>query len=65
MDAAERAHRLGITGGRVLIDADTYPDPRDWLLAPLSAGASIVLCRNTDPTRTANRAESERVTHVV
>jgi uncharacterized protein (TIGR03089 family) len=65
MDAAERARRLGIDGGRVIIDADVHPDPRDWLLAPLSAGASIVLCRNTDPMRTAGRAESERATHVL
>lgn len=65
MEAFERARALGITGGRVIVDADTYPDPRDWLLAPLSVGASIVLCRNTDPARTANRADSERATRVV
>jgi uncharacterized protein (TIGR03089 family) len=65
MDAAERARQLGISGGRVLIDTDVHPDPRDWLLAPLSAGASIVLCRNTETSRMPGRADSERVTQVV
>jgi uncharacterized protein (TIGR03089 family) len=34
----------------------------DWLLVPLAAGASIVLCRNLDPARLDERAASERVT---
>jgi hypothetical protein len=36
--------------------------PVAWLLAPLSAGASLVLCRSADPTVLSRRAESERVT---
>jgi uncharacterized protein (TIGR03089 family) len=60
--AAERATELGIKPGeRVLIDARAHPDPVDWLLAPLIAGASIVLCANLDPARVADRAASERV----
>ena len=60
--AAERAAHLGIAGGRVLIDVDTYSDVVDWLLAPLVAGASIVLCRNMDRDREGSRAASERAT---
>jgi uncharacterized protein (TIGR03089 family) len=61
--ATERAAELGIAAGdRVLIDARLYPDPIDWLFAPLVAGASIVLCGNLDPARTGSRAESEKVT---
>jgi uncharacterized protein (TIGR03089 family) len=33
---------------RVLIDGDAAPDPRTWLVAPLVAGASVVLCRHLD-----------------
>ncbi|HEY0125596.1 MAG TPA: TIGR03089 family protein, partial [Blastococcus sp.] len=47
--AAELAARLGITGGdRILVDERTAAEagPVAWLLAPLTAGASLVLCRN-------------------
>jgi uncharacterized protein (TIGR03089 family) len=61
--AAERAAELGIKPGtRVLVDARAYPDPADWLLAPLVAGASIVLCGNLDPASVEKRALSEKVT---
>jgi len=61
--AAERAAELGIKpGDRVLVDAAAYPDAADWLLAPLVAGASIVLCGNLDPAKIESRAQSERVT---
>lgn len=37
-EADARATALGISpGDRLLIDATTHPDPRDWLLAPCSA----------------------------
>jgi hypothetical protein len=35
-----------------------------WLLAPLSVGASIVLCANLDRSRLDARMAAERVTHV-
>jgi uncharacterized protein (TIGR03089 family) len=64
--ATERAAELGITtGDRVLIDTRAYPDPADWLFAPLAAGASVVLCGNLDPAKTQARAESEKVTVLV
>ncbi|MEV4706561.1 TIGR03089 family protein [Actinoplanes sp. NPDC049316] len=61
--AAARAEELGMTAGaRVLIDAARHPDPADWLLAPLFAGASVVLCANLDPAALDKRVESENVT---
>ena len=61
--AAARAAELGIKpGDRILVDAAGYPDAADWLLAPLVAGASIVLCGNLDPAKIESRAQSERVT---
>jgi uncharacterized protein (TIGR03089 family) len=64
--AGRRAAELGIVGGdRVLVDARAYPDPIDWLLAPLVAGASIVLCGNLDPAKVESRAATEKVTVTV
>ncbi|AVT41748.1 TIGR03089 family protein [Plantactinospora sp. BB1] len=61
--AVQRATELGIgAGDRVLVDAARYPDPVDWLLAPLAAGASTVLCGSLDPARLADRAAAEKVT---
>jgi uncharacterized protein (TIGR03089 family) len=61
--ATQRAGELGIVAGdRVLVDARVYPDPADWLLAPLVAGASVVLCGNLDPASVDGRAASEKVT---
>jgi uncharacterized protein (TIGR03089 family) len=51
-----------LPGSRVLIDAVAHPDPRTWLVAPLLAGASVVLCRNLDPARVDARLETERAT---
>ncbi|WP_250001050.1 TIGR03089 family protein [Actinoplanes sp. M2I2] len=64
--ATHRAAELKITpGSRVLIDATARPDPIDWLLAPLIAGASTVLCAHLDRAKLDARAESEKVTLVV
>jgi uncharacterized protein (TIGR03089 family) len=61
--ATRRAAELGIgPGDRVLVDAAAHPEPLDWLLAPLAAGASIVLCGQLDPGRLAQRVATERVT---
>lgn len=63
--AAELAGRLGLGAeDRVLVDVEAVRDggPLPWLLAPLAAGASVVLCRRPDQERLAHRAETERVT---
>jgi uncharacterized protein (TIGR03089 family) len=61
--ATERAAELGLTtGDRVLIDTRAYPDPIDWLFAPLAAGASLVLCANLNPAKLDARTTAEKVT---
>lgn len=53
----------GLTAdGRILIDGDAHPDPRTWLVAPLLAGTSVVLCRNLDPTKLPARLTAEHAT---
>jgi uncharacterized protein (TIGR03089 family) len=59
--ARQRASELGMSpGGRVLVDADAFPYPLDWLLAPLSVGASLVLCTRCDSAALPGRAETEQ-----
>jgi uncharacterized protein (TIGR03089 family) len=63
--ARELAGRLGLAAGdRVLVDDRTAAEagPVAWLLAPLAAGASVVLSRGGDPQRLPRRAAEERVT---
>jgi len=63
--ATELAGRLGLrTGDRVLVDERTATEagPVAWLLAPLAAGASLVLCRAAASAQLQRRAEAERVT---
>ncbi|MFI5891502.1 TIGR03089 family protein [Actinoplanes sp. NPDC051513] len=63
--ALEMASSRGISrGDRVLIDTAVSEEPLIWLMAPLSAGASIVLCANPDRARVEERIASERVTKV-
>jgi uncharacterized protein (TIGR03089 family) len=61
--AARRAADAGIgVDDRVLVDTAQHPDPVDWLLAPLAAGATVVACGNVDPGRRAARIDVEKVT---
>jgi uncharacterized protein (TIGR03089 family) len=61
--AARRAVEAGVgTGDRVLVDTARHPDPVDWLLAPLAAGATVVACAKVDPERHAARIAVEKVT---
>ncbi|MFC7531387.1 TIGR03089 family protein [Actinoplanes sp. GCM10030250] len=60
--AVARAAELGIgAGDRVLIDTAAHPDLTDWLLAPLVAGASVVLCANLDRSKLEARSTTEKV----
>ena len=49
---------------RVMVDERTATEagPVAWLLAPLAAGASLVLSRSAEPGGLARRAVTERVT---
>jgi uncharacterized protein (TIGR03089 family) len=63
--AQELSGRLGLSpGDRVLVDDQTATaaGPVAWLLAPLAAGASLVLCRHAFADRLQRRAADERVT---
>jgi uncharacterized protein (TIGR03089 family) len=51
-------------GDRVLVDAAAHEHAVFWLLAPFSAGASVVLCANLDRDRLDERIAAERVTRV-
>ena len=64
--AEARATELCLTpGDRLLIDVTRHPDPVDWLLAPLTAGATLVACANLDPTRLDARTATEKVTRAL
>jgi len=66
VDAARAAAARWELGGsdRVLTDADlgALDGLLAGLLAPMAAGASIVLCRNPDPAKLERRVTNERVT---
>jgi uncharacterized protein (TIGR03089 family) len=59
-DLLQTGARAVPAGARVLIDGDANPDPRSWLVAPLAAGASVVLCRHLDPAKLGARLATER-----
>ncbi|MFC0534015.1 TIGR03089 family protein [Phytohabitans kaempferiae] len=52
-------------GDRVLVDTGAHVEPVTWLLAPLAAGASILLCANLDRETLDRRRAAEGVTHVL
>jgi hypothetical protein len=64
--AAEVAASLDLyPGDRLLVDAGEHEHPDKWLLAPLTAGASVVLCANLDPATVETRAAAEDATRVI
>jgi acyl-coenzyme A synthetase/AMP-(fatty) acid ligase len=64
--AGALADRHGIRpGDRVLVDTAEHEQPVTWLLAPLAAGASIVLCANLDADAVDARSRREGVTRVL
>jgi uncharacterized protein (TIGR03089 family) len=48
-----------VAGPRVLVDSARTGDVLDWLVAPVAAGSSIVLCANLDPARLDSRLAAE------
>ncbi len=52
-------------GDRLLVDTAEHDQPLKWLLAPLSAGASVVLGANLDPVARDALAAAEKVTRVL
>lgn len=56
------ATAMKVTGTRVLIDGDRHSDALTWLVAPLAAGATIVLARNLDPAALPARLITEHAT---
>jgi hypothetical protein len=52
-------------GDRVLVDAAAHEQPVTWLLAPLSVGASVLVCANLDVAVLDERVRFERVTRVL
>ncbi|RKN43362.1 TIGR03089 family protein [Micromonospora endolithica] len=64
--ARRRADELGLArGARVLIDTAAHPDPLDWLLAPLTRRATVVLCAHLNPANLPTRTASENVTQTL
>jgi uncharacterized protein (TIGR03089 family) len=60
------AVHLGLRpGDRLLVDASAREHPAMWLLAPLSVGASVVLCANLDKSTIDSRASAERATRIL
>ncbi|HEX6686470.1 MAG TPA: hypothetical protein VF062_27105, partial [Candidatus Limnocylindrales bacterium] len=53
------------SGDRVLVDPGKHGEPVMWLLAPLSAGASIVMWANADPGTLDERIAAEGITRVL
>ena len=63
--SAARAAELGLLRGDRVLSVAGWATPADWvdgLLAPLAAGASVVLCPYPDESRLAARADAEQVT---
>ena len=52
-------------GDRLLVDVAEHEQPVKWLLAPLAAGTSVVLCANLDRRNLEARIAAEGITHVL
>lgn len=64
--AREVAATLDLRAGdRLLVDVAEHEHPLKWLLAPLAAGASVVLCANLDPATVDARAAAEQITRIL
>ncbi|MFY1685528.1 TIGR03089 family protein [Micromonospora sp. WMMD730] len=64
--AKEVAAQLDLRpGDRLLVDAAEHEQPVKWLLAPLAAGASVVVCANLDPATRPTRLTTEHATRTL
>ncbi|GGO04769.1 TIGR03089 family protein [Micromonospora parathelypteridis] len=64
--AQEVAAMLDLRAGdRLLVDAAEHEQPLKWLLAPLSAGASVVISANLDPAQRDTIVAAEQITRVL
>ncbi|HSV67613.1 MAG TPA: TIGR03089 family protein [Mycobacteriales bacterium] len=64
-ESRRRAAELGLHVMDRVLSTLAWEDPADWvdgLLAPLAAGASLVLCAHPDRHALSHRAEAEQVT---
>lgn len=60
------ADQLGLRAGdKLLVDVAKHEQPVMWLLTPLAAGASVVLCANLDRADLDARIAAEGVTRVI
>lgn len=60
------ADQLGLRAGdKLLVDVAKHEQPVMWLLTPLAAGASVVLCANLDRANLDARIEAEGITRVI
>ncbi|MER7167728.1 TIGR03089 family protein [Micromonospora sp. NPDC000207] len=65
-DLPDGVHRYVVgTGPEPLVDAAEHEQPLRWLLAPLFAGASVVLCADLDPARRDEIVTAEQITRVL
>lgn len=65
---AAQAQAAGLPAGERVLLAAPYDDEDtivQGLLAPLAVGGSVVLCRNLDESKLADRVATERVTRVL
>jgi hypothetical protein len=46
----------------VIINVEAHRRPMDWLVAPIAAGTSLVLCHNTPAEKLEPRAMTEKAT---
>ncbi|PZS34624.1 MAG: TIGR03089 family protein [Pseudonocardiales bacterium] len=67
MAAQAWVDEVGLTGADRVLVGGTFgvEHALDWLLTPLVAQASIVLCRNADQAKLAGRVADERVTATI
>ncbi|MEV0460767.1 TIGR03089 family protein, partial [Catellatospora methionotrophica] len=60
------ADQLGLRAGdKLLVDVAKHEQPVMWLLTPLAAGASVVLCANLDRANLDARIAAEGITRVI